>query len=137
MIMVWTYVVYLVLSIGLTVFVARTLHKNGRIFLVDRFAPNEKLADSVNHLLVVGFYLINIGAVSVALRYGGQVSDVQGAIEYLSMKVGLVAVVLGVMHFINLAIFSNMRNRGAEPAPQRPAFERYPQAIPTAMNRAR
>ena len=55
-IMVWTYAAYLVLSIGLTVFVARTLHKNGRIFLVDSFGGNEKLADSVNHLLVVGFY---------------------------------------------------------------------------------
>ncbi len=53
-----TYVVYLLLSIALTVWVARTLFKNGRIFLVDVFHGNEALADSVNHLLVVGFYLI-------------------------------------------------------------------------------
>jgi hypothetical protein len=60
MIMVWTYAAYLVLSIGLTIYVAWTLHRNGRIFLVDSFGGNEKLADSVNHLLVVGFYLTGL-----------------------------------------------------------------------------
>jgi hypothetical protein len=136
MIMVWTYVIYLSLSIGLTVFVARTLRKNGRIFLLDRFAGNEKITDSVNHLLVVGFYLINIGAVSVALRYGGTVHDVQGAIEYLSMKVGLVALVLGVMHFINLAVFSQMRKTAVEPPEYRPRRQPYPEALP-AYDRSR
>jgi len=52
---VWTYVIYIALSIPLTVWVAQTLHKNGRIFLIDSFHGNEQLAGSVNHLLVVGF----------------------------------------------------------------------------------
>ena len=79
MIMVWTYLAYLAISIALTVWVAHTLHKNGRIFLVDSFLGNEKLADSVNHLLVVGFYLINVGAVSVALKYGAQAANAQAS----------------------------------------------------------
>jgi hypothetical protein len=87
------------------------LHKNGRIFLVDSFHGNEPLADSVNHLLVVGFYLINIGYVTLALRYGAKAGDMKEALEMLSTKVGLVLVVLGVMHFFNLLIFSKMRRR--------------------------
>jgi len=126
MTMIWTYVVYLVISIALTVWVAWTLHRNGRIFLVDSFRGNERLADSVNHLLVVGFYLINIGAVSLFLKYGGLVrdGDIQGAIEYLSTKVGLVLVILGIMHFFNLVVFSKMRKRAIrtqEPADVLPA----------------
>lgn len=62
---VWTYIVYIALSIPLTIWVAHTLYKNGRIFLIDSFRGNERLADSVNHLLVVGFYLINIGYVAL------------------------------------------------------------------------
>ena len=58
-----TYSIYLVIALSVTVWVARTLHKNGRIFLVDCFRGNQELADSVNHLLVVGFYLVNIGFV--------------------------------------------------------------------------
>ena len=106
-----TYLIYLAVSIALTIWVARTLHKNGRVFLVDVFHGNEALADSVNHLLVVGFYLINFGYVSLALKLGYEVATPQEAIEALSVKVGMVLIVLGAMHFFNLFIFSRMRRR--------------------------
>jgi hypothetical protein len=108
-----SYVFYLAISVALTVWVARTLHKNGRIFLVDVFHGNEPLADSVNHLLVVGFYLINLGYVSLALKLGYDVKNAQEGIEALSWKVGMVLVVLGSMHFFNLYIFSRMRRRAS------------------------
>src|SRR5437867_12925230 len=113
---VWTYIVYIALSIPLTIWVAHTLYKNGRVFLSDSFRGNEKLADSVNHLLVVGFYLINVGYVSVALRCGAKPTDLAESIEYLSTKVGIVLLVLGVMHFVNIRIFSRMRRRAVEAA---------------------
>src|SRR6059058_5460204 len=109
---VWTYISYLSLSIVLTVWVSRTLNKDGRIFLVDAFGGNETLADSVNHLLLVGFYLINIGYVTLALKYGDKPASTQEAIEFLSTKVGLVLVVLGAMHFFNIFNFAKMRRKG-------------------------
>src|ERR1043166_2184242 len=96
---VFTYICYLMISMGVTIWVARALSRSGRIFLVDSFLGNESLADSVNHLLVVGFYLVNIGYVTLALRYGEKPLDLTAAIEFLSMKVGLVLLVLGGMHF--------------------------------------
>src|SRR5688572_32372731 len=101
-IIVITYLIYLLISVILTIWVARTLFKNGRVFLVDVFHGNESLADSVNHLLVVGFYLINFGYVSLALKLGYNVGSARDAIEALSWKVGLVLLVLGGMHFFNL-----------------------------------
>src|SRR5471030_1201149 len=101
-----TYVLYLIISVALTVWVARTLHKNGRLFLVDAFHGNEALADSINHLLLVGFYLINIGYVSLALKYGDKATNLQELLEALSTKVGAVLVILGGMHFFNLYVFS-------------------------------
>jgi hypothetical protein len=91
--------------------VAKTLHKNGRIFLVDAFHNNEAMADSVNHLLVVGFYLINIGFVTLALKYGTKPENIQQAVEFLSTKIGLVLVVLGIMHFFNMYNFDQFRKR--------------------------
>ena len=108
---VWTYIAYLAISVALTVWVARTLHKNGRIFLVDSFHGNEQLADSINHLLLVGFYLINIGYVSLALKYGDKPANLQEVLEALSTKVGAVLLILGCMHFFNLYVFSKMRRR--------------------------
>jgi len=108
---VWTYFAYLTISVLLTIWVAHTLHKNGRIFLIDAFRGNEALADSVNHLLVVGFYLINIGYVTLALKEGAPPLDLREVLEMISHKVGVVLLVLGGMHFFNLFIFSKMRRR--------------------------
>lgn len=106
-----TYVVYLVISSAFTVWVGRTIYKNGRVFLIDVFHGNESLADSVNHLLVCGFYLISFGYVSLALRLGYTVFDAQEAVEALSTKIGAVLVVLGMMHFGNLFLFTHLRRR--------------------------
>ena len=104
-----TYLLYLVISILLTVWVARTLFKNGRLFLVAVFHGNESLADSVNHLLVVGFYLINLGYISLALKLGYDVESARGSIEALAGKIGFVLLVLGGMHFFNLFLFNRIR----------------------------
>ncbi len=109
---VWTYGIYLAVSVALTVWVAQTLFRNGRIFLVDAVAGNEALADSLNHLLVVGFYLVNIGFVTTALRYGNKPHDLVQVIEFTSAKIGTVLLVLGVMHFVNLYVFSQARKHG-------------------------
>src|SRR5215813_13814363 len=125
-----TYLVYLSVSVALTVWVAHTLHKNGRIFLVDVFHGNDALADSVNHLLVVGFYLINFGYVSLALKMAGNVENAREGIEALSWKIGMVLVVLGGMHFFNLFFFNYLRRRSAKPTfYHRPSGEAPPQRI--------
>ena len=108
---VCTYISYLLISISLTVWVAKTLHKSGRIFLVDSFLGNEPLADSVNHLLVVGFYLVNFGYVTLALKSDESPAGLRGILEMLSTKIGCVLLILGGMHFFNLYVFSRMRRR--------------------------
>jgi hypothetical protein len=120
---VGTYLVYLALSIGLTVWVATTLYRNGRAFLVDAFHDNEVLADSVNHLLVVGFYLVNLGFVSLALKTSETITSLGQSIELLSQKVGMVLLVLGGMHFLNIYVFNRLRVRttiGMAPPPVEP-----------------
>ena len=114
MFIVYSYFVYLAISLVVTVWVARTLHSRGRIFLVDAFHGREELADSVNHLLVVGFYLINVGYVAFALRTTTTPENLRQAIELVSDKLGVVLLVLGGMHFFNLFVFSRIRARAKE-----------------------
>jgi hypothetical protein len=114
MYIVISYAVYLALSLALTVWVARTLERNGRVFLVDAFQGNRELADSVNRLLVVGFYLINVGYVTLALSTRATLDGARAAMELVSDKIGVVLLVLGLMHFFNLYVFQRMRKRGQE-----------------------
>ena len=137
-IIVWTYLGYLAISILLTIWVARTLHKSGRVFLVDVF-KREDLADSVNHLLVVGFYLVNLGYVSLALATRKDVLALRGGIEMLSTKVGGVLLVLGFMHFFNLYVFSRLRRRAqlrTSPPPLPPDARVRPPRPPAGPPRA-
>lgn len=110
----WTvgaYVAYLLIAVPITVWVASTLSHNGRVFLADVFESKPELADAVNRLLVVGFYLLNLGFVMLYLRGGGEVADLTGLFETLSVKIGIVMLVLGVIHFVNVMVFSSMRRR--------------------------
>lgn len=114
MFIVYSYFIYLAISLTVTIWVANTLYRRGRIFLGDAFQGREELADSVNHLLVVGFYLINLGYVTLALKTTGNPAGLREAIELVSDKLGLVLLVLGAMHFFNLFVFSRFRKRGLE-----------------------
>lgn len=104
-----TYGLYMPITVALTVWVARTLFKNGRIFLVEIFNEDEMLADSVNQLLVVGFYLINLGYAVYTLQIIGGIPDLQVVIEKLSLKIGAIILILGGMHFLNLFVFFQLR----------------------------
>ncbi len=126
-VIVTTYIAYLLISIAVTIWVAHTLHKRGAIFLIDAFHGNAELAASVNHLLVVGFYLINIGYVSLALKTAETITTSRGAIELLSDKIGMVLLILGGMHFFNLFVFSRIRRNSQ---PRRAAT---PPVAPNAM----
>ncbi|MFQ6397050.1 hypothetical protein ACLMAJ_26760 [Nocardia sp. KC 131] len=104
-----TYATYATISLALTFWVARTLHRTGARFLVDVMNGDSDLAEVVNHLLVIGFWLVNAGFVALALRISGPVIDPRAAIEELAMKLGMVLLVLGGMHFANLIALNKIR----------------------------
>ncbi len=106
------YVIYLLVSVALTIWVARTLSSNGKVFLADVLRGNEKLAEAVNHLLVVGFYLVNLGFVALYLSGDGDIATTREVFEALSTKLGVVLLVLGVMHLANVFVLSKIRRRG-------------------------
>ena len=111
-----TYSFYLFITIALTIWVARSLFKNGKAFLIDIFHGNKELADSVNNLLLVGFYLINIGYAVYTLQVTGSIVNTQEVIEKLSLKIGLIILILGAMHFFNLYIFFTLRKKANQEA---------------------
>jgi hypothetical protein len=105
------YALYLVITLGITIWVARTLSRNGIVFLQQCFGQNAELARSTNHLLVVGFYLVNIGFITLTLSLGTEPVTVADAIRFLSGKVGLAVLVLGAMHFFNMGAIAQFGRR--------------------------
>ena len=117
-----SYISYLLVTVSLTVWVATTLFKNGKVFLLDIFHGNKELSDSVNNLLLVGFYLVNLGYAVYTLSITEQITTARVLIEVLSLKIGWIILVLGAMHFLNLFIFFRLRSKA----------QRTPKAATTA-----
>jgi len=106
------YLVYLAFSIFITVFVSRTLSKNGLPFLVQGFKGNRELAVATNHLLVVGFYLVNLGFVLLRMRTGVSIASFEQLIVYQAAGLGLVVFVLGLAHFFNMYVIHHLAYSG-------------------------
>jgi hypothetical protein len=121
--LVTVYLAYATASLGLTIWLARTLFKNGEVFLEEVFADNPRMAASVNRLLVVGFYLLNLGYAFMTLAADYGVASATAGIETLARKLGSLLLVLGGVHMGNLYVFHRIRRRGQirlAPPPVRP-----------------
>lgn len=106
-----TYLIYLSVSISLTLIVGRAVFKNGRPFLLEIFRENTALADSVNYLLLLGFCLLNIGYVSLNMYSGMEILSVEHMVEKLSYKLGINILILGGLHLLNLLVLFRLRKK--------------------------
>ncbi len=103
------YLLYLLISVGLTIVVGTGVARSGRAFLLDVFSGNDDLARAVSRLIVLGFYLLSLGFVTLAMRTGGDVASARDGLQLLSVKIGEVLLVLGALHLLTLAALVRAR----------------------------
>src|SRR5215472_1383855 len=107
---VGTYLLYLLISTGVTVLVGTGLARSGRAFLLDVFSGNDSLARAVSRLLVLGFYLLSLGFVTLTMRTG-DIGSARAGLQLLSVKIGEVLLVLGVLPLVALTALTRTRRR--------------------------
>ena len=107
--MVWVYLGYLIICILVTLLVASTLQKHGPLFMAGKEKDASPLIHAKTHLMVVGFYLLSLGLIGFALRFGGDATDAKTAIEILGTKIGGIIFVIGFMHFVMIGVFALSR----------------------------
>ncbi len=110
-----TYLAYITITLVLTFWVGNTLFTNGKIFLLEIFDHNEELVNSINKLLLIGFYLINFGFALHNLITRAKITSAVESVEKLSQKIGVIIITLGIMHFMNLLVLFKMRSKSKTP----------------------
>ena len=105
------YAIYGAIAIALVVWLARTLFTNGTVFLEDVFTERPEMAHAVNRLLVIGFYMLNLGYALLLLPGGNRPATNLEASELPICKLGILLASLGVIHFINMYVFWKIRQR--------------------------
>ncbi len=103
------YAVYLVVAIGLIVWLGRTLSANGEVFLRDVFDDQPDLARAVNQLLTVGFYLLCLGYAFLTMQGETLYQTPIGTAELLAAKLGMLMLTLGGVHLFNVFVLSRWR----------------------------
>ncbi|HWG14285.1 MAG TPA: hypothetical protein VG268_13520 [Streptosporangiaceae bacterium] len=113
--MVTVYILYLLISVVLTIVTATILARSGRTFLTHMLGGDDALGQAISRLFAVGFYLLNLGFVILAMRSTGSVHSTQQAIEVLSTKLGEALLVIGALHLINVFALTRVGRRAGRP----------------------
>jgi len=112
---VTAYCIYLPVMIALTIWVARTIHKNTSAFLLEIFPEHEKVAAAVNNLLRMGFYLIALGFGFLRLRVHVPhnmpefMTTNKELVEMLAFRLGGFTLFVGALLFFNLFLMLILR----------------------------
>ncbi len=104
-----SYFIFLFFSFFITIKVGWILFKNGEVYLLEIFNYHKTYVKSINKLLLIGYYLINLGKAAIEITYWEEITTLSKLIKVVGNKLGNLLLLLAVMHFINvigLALFS-------------------------------
>ena len=96
------YIIYLLITYLITVKVGKVLFKNGRIFILSILKDDEELTDFINKILLVGYYLMNLGYATIMLRFWKTIYNSAELVASVSIMTGRIVLSLAVMHYINM-----------------------------------
>ncbi len=100
------YIAFIALMIIIIVYVGRYFYTNGRVFIISLLKGNISVADSINRLLLAGYYLLNIGYAFLKLQNWRKISTLEGWCSSLAINMGTLILILALMHYLNmLAIY--------------------------------
>lgn len=98
------YIIYLSLMVFLIVYVGRYFYTNGRIFIISLFNDNVQLADQVNKLLLIAYYLFNIGYAFLKLSDWEKISSMEALLGSLTTNMATLILILAVTHYFNMLV---------------------------------
>jgi hypothetical protein len=96
------YIIYLVITYLITAWVGKILYKNGRHYILAVLKNDEQLTDIINKILLVGYYLMNLGYATIMLSFWKTISSFAELIASVGTMTGKIVLSLAVMHYINM-----------------------------------
>jgi hypothetical protein len=103
-----TYIVnllYLLIAVNTIYFLGKSLNKHGEHFLRAIFKDRMEIVLPVNKILLIGFYLVNIGLILLFHSVQEDTYTLGNIIQYLAIKIGITYIVIAVMHYLNILVF--------------------------------
>ncbi len=100
------YIIYTLAMFFIIYRLGKMFHINGRVFILRLYRGNEAATDSINNLLLIAYYLFNMGYVFLKLKTWEKVQSLEQLTTSLSSNIGLLVLMLALLHYMNmLAIY--------------------------------
>jgi hypothetical protein len=98
------YIIYLLITYIVTVHVGLIFYRNGRVYILNLLRGDEQLTDSINRILLTGYYLLNLGYAALMLRSWQTITNWSGLVASIGSMTGKILLTLALMHFMNMAV---------------------------------
>ncbi|HEU4552402.1 MAG TPA: hypothetical protein VFS25_06200 [Chitinophaga sp.] len=107
------YLLYLLITYLVTVRVGFVFYRNGRIFILNLLQQDAALTDFINKILLVGYYLLNLGYAALMLATWDTIDTWTALLDSITAMTGKILLTLALIHFFNMAgiYFISKRNQ--------------------------
>ena len=101
------YLMYFAITFLIIVKVGRICYTNGNVYVAQLIPNHEDLCKKVNHLLLIGYYLLNIGYCTMTIMSWETIVSFSQLVEVISFRTSLIIMIIAIMHYLNILILTN------------------------------
>ncbi len=100
------YVIYLLITTFIIINVGKICYRNGNIYVAQLIPEHEDLCKKTNQVLLVGYYLLNLGYCAMTLISWDKIISYSQLIEVISIKSATIICIIAMLHYLNIYILT-------------------------------
>ena len=100
------YLIYLSLTSVIIIKVGKLCYDNGNLFVSQLIPNHEELCHQINKMLLIGYYLLNLGYCARTIISWEKIQSIKQLIEIISTKSAIIILTIGFMHYINIFLLT-------------------------------
>ena len=100
------YLIYLAITTFIIVKVGKICYQNGNIYVAQLIPNHADLCQKTNQILLVGYYLLNIGYCAMTLISWAKITTLHQLIEDIAFKSAIIIAVIAIMNYLNIFILT-------------------------------
>ncbi len=100
------YSIYLLITIVIIVHVGKVCYRNGNVYVAELIPDHLDLCHTTNKILLLGYYLMNIGYCAMTLISWQKIIGLTQMIEIIALKTSCIIALIAVMHYLNIYLLT-------------------------------
>lgn len=100
------YVIYLLITTFIIINVGKICYRNGNIYVAQLIPEHEDLCQKTNQVLLIGYYLLNLGYCAMTLISWDKIISYSQLVEVISIKTATIICIIAMLHYFNIFILT-------------------------------